>query len=571
MVARLTRSLCVVSLSLSCLTPPASAAFIEPERAREAMVVSAHPLATEAGIETLQSGGNAVDAAVATAFAISVVEPFSAGIGGGGFLLTYQSDTDEMRSLDFRERAPKLASEDMYLDRQGELIPRASLDGYLAAGVPGTVAGLYEVHQQYGELPWSDVVAPAIRLAREGFPVSRRFLRFAERRKDVLFNDPDARAIFSRDGEMYDLGDRLVQRDLARTLTRIAADPQSFYTGEIARAIAQDMAQRGGLVTRDDLAAYQPIWRDPLCGDFRQFRLCAMPPPSSGGVHILQILNILGDTDLNSLGWHHPDALHLLIEAMRVAYADRSKYLGDPDFVEIPVQALISEDYARQRRNEITLQQARRSEDVQPADPQVLQRIEAESTNTSHLTVVDGDRNALSLTFTINGGFGAGVVVRDTGIVLNNEMDDFAAAPGVPNLYGLVGGDANAIAPGKTPLSSMTPTIVTEDGEFRLATGSPGGSTIITTVLQILIHALVYEMDVGAAVSAPRLHHQWLPDRVLIERWGFDAATLEELRHRGHELKTFDGWGNANAIAVTEDGELEGAADPRGEGAAMGF
>lgn len=535
------------------------------------MVVSAHPLATEAGIETLQSGGNAVDAAVATAFAISVVEPFSAGIGGGGFLLTYQSDTDEMRSLDFRERAPKLASEDMYLDRQGEPIPRASLDGYLAAGVPGTVAGLYEVHQQYGELPWREVVAPAIRLAREGFPVSRRFLRFAERRKDVLFNDPDAREIFSRDGEMYELGDRLVQRDLARTLTRIAADPQSFYTGEIAAAIAQDMAQRGGLVARDDLAAYQPIWRDPLCGDFRQFRLCAMPPPSSGGVHILQILNILGDTDLKSLGWHHPDGLHLLIEAMRVAYADRSKYLGDPDFVEIPVQALISEDYARQRRNEISMQQARRSEDVRPADPQTLQRIEAESPNTSHLTVVDGDRNALSLTFTINGGFGAGVVVRDTGIVLNNEMDDFAAAPGVPNLYGLVGGDANAIAPGKTPLSSMTPTIVTQDGEFRLATGSPGGSTIITTVLQILIHALVYEMDVGAAVSAPRLHHQWQPDRVLIERWGFDAATLEELRRRGHELQIFDGWGNASAIAVTEDGELEGAADPRGEGAAMGF
>lgn len=534
------------------------------------MVVSAHPLASEAGVEMLQAGGNAVDASVATALAISVVEPFSAGIGGGGFLLLYAADTGEMKALDFRERAPLAATREMYLDAAGNPISRASLDGHRAAGVPGTVAGLAAVHRQYGTLPWRQVVAPAIRLASEGFLVSRRFVEAVARRQEVLLGNPAAREAFTRGGEAYRVGDRLIQPDLAETLEQIAGEPQSFYTGEIAGAIADDMAANGGLITREDLAAYAPIWRDPICGDFRRWNVCSMPPPSSGGVHVLQILNLMGDTDLAGLSWHHPDALHLLIESMKIAYADRAEYLGDPDFVEVPVRELVSGEYAQQRRGEITMDRARAASEVKPMDAETRERLR-ESPDTSHLTVVDGDRNAVSLTFTVNGGFGAGVVAAGTGILLNNEMDDFAIAPGVPNLFGLVGGDANAIAPRKTPLSSMTPTIVTENGELRLALGSPGGSTIITTVLQILLNVLVYDMDVEAAVAAPRIHQQWLPETVAVESWGLDALTVEELRRRGHELRIGGTWGNASAIEVMPDGTLEGAADPRGEGEAVGF
>ncbi len=549
----------------------AIATTLEPTKSDRAMVVSAHPLASEAGIEMLQAGGNAIDAAVATTLAISVVEPFSASIGGGGFLLVYLTETNEILALDFRERAPQLATREMYLDESGEVIGRSSLDGYLAVGVPGTIAGLAEIHQRYGELPWETVVEPAIAIAEDGFPLHQRFVDAIDRRWDILSQDPAAVEVFTRNGEFYQLGEIFTQPELAATLREIAADPDSFYTGEIADAIATDMAANGGLVTREDLENYRPIWRDPLCGDFRELRVCSMPPPSSGGVHLLQIVNLVGEFDLESWGWHHPDALHLLIESMRVAYADRAEYLGDPDFVEVPVEALTSMEYARERRQEIDRDRATPSSEVFPADPELLQRLGTESTETSHLNVVDRDRNAVSLTFTVNGGFGAAVVAGNTGILLNNEMDDFAIAPGVPNLYGLVGGEANAIAPGKTPLSSMSPTIVTDGDRLRIAIGSPGGSTIITTVVQVLLNLIVYEMDAGAAISAPRLHHQWQPDRLILERWGFDVLIVENLRDRGHEIVTWGGWGNANAIVVLPDGTLEGAADPRGEGEAIGF
>lgn len=553
------------------------AAFVLPERSKRGMVVSAHPKASEAGLSMLRRGGNAVDAAVATAFAISVVEPFAAGIGGGGFLLLHQAQTGEMKALDFRERAPLRATRDMYLDKQGHVRPNASVNGYLAVAVPGTVAGLYEVHRRYGKLSWQEVLKPAIHLAKDGFVVSSvvpwRFAQASLTRKDAILSNPAARQIFTCKGSLYGPGDRLVQRDLARTLQAIAIDPQSFYTGSIARAIAADMASNGGLITLKDLKSYKPIWRTPLCGTFRKARICSMPPPSSGGVHLLQMLNIIGDTDLKSRGWHHPDVLHLLIEAMRIAYADRSEYLGDPDFVKVPVEQLTSRAYAAKRRQEIQMLWARSSSEVKPVDKQTLQRYTKanESPDTSHLTVVDEQRNAISLTFTINLGFGSGVVASGTGILLNNEMDDFAAAPGVPNAFGVVGNDANAIAPRKTPLSSMTPTIVTENGRLRMATGSPGGSTIITTVLQVILNVLEYNMDVGAAVSASRIHHQWLPDQLSVEPWGLDAVTLAELRRRGHKIDEQSPWGNANAIVVTPDGKLEGAADPRGEGSPRGL
>ncbi|WP_242065664.1 gamma-glutamyltransferase [Trichocoleus sp. FACHB-262] len=563
-------SSCVVALAMK---QPSLAAFISPQRSQQGMVVSAHPQASDAGLTMLRQGGNAVDAAVATAFVISVVEPFSAGIGGGGFLLFHAGKTGETTALDFREQAPQLATRNMFLDTQGRVRPQASVDGHLAVAVPGTVAGLYEVHRRYGQLPWSKVVNPAIQLAQGGFEITPRFVESAAARKAVILRNSAARQVFTRDGVFYKVGDRLVQRDLAKTLQAIAQDPQAFYRGWIAAAIARDMAKNGGLITAKDLQLYHPTWRTPICGPFRQYQVCSMPPPSSGGVHLLEILNIVGDADLKSWGWHSPDALHLLASAMQIAYADRAVFLGDPKFVQVPVNALTSRAYAATRRQEIPPRQARSSKVVKAVDPAVLKRFmtTAESDDTTHLTVVDPARNAVSLTFTVNGPFGAGVVAPGTGILLNNEMDDFAIAPGIPNLYGLVGNDANAVAPGKIPLSSMTPTIVTERGKLRLAVGSPGGSTIITTVLQIILNVLVYDMDAGAAVSASRIHHQWLPDELRVEPWGLDAATLRDLRQRGYQVQERSPWGNANLIVVAPNGELQGAADPRGEGAARGL
>ena len=588
----------VSSFLILAISAPAFAAFPRPAHSQNGMVASAHPLATQAGVDVLKQGGNAIDAAVATTLAISVVEPFSAGIGGGGFMMTKMGK--DVKSLDFRERAPLKASRNMYLDAQGKVRPNVSLEGHLAAGVPGTIAGLAAAHQQYGKLPWRTVVAPAIKLARDGFNVSEIYTEQAKSKQKLLATNPAARQIFTNNGQPLQPGERLIQRDLAQTLIAVARNPQNFYTGSIASKIDRDMRRNQGLITLADLKAYQPKWREPLCGKFRQYNVCSMPPPSSGGVHLLQILNTIGNTDLAAMGWHSPDSLHLLIESMRIAYADRSKYLGDPDFIKVPVLALTNPAYANQRRQEIKLDKARPSTTVQPIAPEILKQFDApakqpvgvpmginkgyspaqitnnkqplaESLETSHLTVVDKERNVVSLTFTVNYRFGAGVVVPGTGILLNDEMDDFAAAPGVANVFGLVGGEANSIAPGKTPLSSMTPTIVTENGQFRLAAGAPGGSTIITTVLQILLNVLEYKMDVGSAVAAGRIHHQWLPDKVNVDPWGFDLSTLAELRRRGHSIEPRQYWGNANAIQQLPDGRLEGAADPRGEGVAKGF
>lgn len=562
-----------------------SANVVIPLRSKKGMVVSANPLASDAGVAMLRKGGNAVDAAVATAFAISVVEPFSAGIGGGGFLLLHQSKTGEIKALDFRERAPLKATRNMYLDAKGKVRPNASIDGYLAVGTPGTVAGLYEVHRRYGKLSWQEVVKPAIALAQNGFILGQqstwRSIAEYTKHKNALLQYPAARQIFIRGDELIRPGERLIQQDLAKTLTEISNNPQSFYTGNIARAIATDMAKNGGLITLQDLKSYKAVWRTPICGNFRQARICSMPPPSSGGIVLLEILNIIGDTNLKSLGWHNPNALHLMVEAMKIAYADRSEYLGDPDFVKNPAAQLLSPAYAKKRRQEIRLDKAQPSSEVKPVDKQTLMQFSQtdgrgktlstlptryESPETTHLNVVDEQHNAVSLTFTINQGFGSGVVTPGTGILLNDEMDDFAAAPGVPNGFGLVGNEANAIAPRKIPLSSMTPTIVTENNHLRMAVGAPGGGTIITQVLQVILNTLEYGMNIGEAVSVPRIHHQWLPDQLQVEPYGLDELTLKELEQRGHKIKQRSPWGNINAIVVTPDGTLEGAADPRGEG-----
>jgi gamma-glutamyltranspeptidase / glutathione hydrolase len=563
----------LILLVLPLILPiaPAQAQTINLDRAPNGMVTSAHPIASQVGLQVLQQGGNAVDAAIATTLAISVVEPFSAGIGGGGFLLFRQGKSGEIRALDFRERAPLKATADMYLDGSGAVIPKASVNGYKAVAVPGTIAGLAELHQRYGKLPWKQLVEPSVQLAAQGFPVTVRVQQAIKWRSAAMPAGSEAAKIFRPQGQIPPIGDRIIQTDLAKTLAAVAQDPQNFYQGKIAQAIVQDMQANQGLITIEDLKQYRPIWRDPVCGPFQQYRVCSMPPPSSGGVHLLQMLNLVEGQALKQWGWHHPDGLHRLIESMRIAYADRATHLGDPDFVKVPVQALISPKYADLRRAEIDPTRAKPSQDVPAATPEVLQKIQSESSETSHLNVVDRDRNAISLTFTINLSFGAGVVAEGTGIVLNNEMDDFATAPNTPNAFGLTGNTANAIAPRKTPLSSMTPTIVTENGQLRLAVGAPGGSTIITTVLQVLLNDLVYDMDIQRAIAAPRLHQQWLPETTRIDRWGFDPLTVAELQRRGQKIEEREPWGNANGIESLPDGTLAGAADPRGEGIAAGY
>jgi gamma-glutamyltranspeptidase/glutathione hydrolase len=541
----------------------ASAAFPRPATGAKGMVTTAHPAATEAARAVLARGGTAADAAVAAAFAIGVVEPYSAGIGGGGFAIVHHEGKAGVKALDFRERAPFAASRDMY---QGDV---SSVDGYRSVAVPGTVRGLRELHARHGSRPWAELLAPAIAAAEQGVRVDAVMAEELKFRREVLTKHPASRALFAPEGRLLVEGSVLKQPDLARVLRRIARDPEDFYLGEIAKVIAEDMAANGGLVSAEDLARYRPTWRQALCGPFRGYSVCSMPPPSSGGVHLLQMLNVLEDEPMESRGFHAAEDLHLMIEAMRFAYADRSVHLGDPAFTKVPVKRLISKRYAKARKAEIPRERSRRSTEVRAASAKLL-RGKKESKDTSHLTVVDKDHNAVSLTFTVNWAFGSGVVVPGTGIVLNDEMDDFASAPDKPNVFGLVGGDANSVGPAKIPLSSMSPTIVRKGKKLTLAAGAPGGGTIITTVLQLVLNTLVFQMDAGEAVAAPRVHHQWLPDEVRYERFGLEPETKKRLSKMGHRLVERHRWGNANLIRVRLDGTLEGAADPRGVGSAAG-
>ena len=589
--ARLTRHRSTVPLGIAltvCLLGSwrVHAASAQAARSKEAMAATAHPLATAAALELLDAGGNAVDAAVAAAFVIAVVEPFSAGIGGGGFAVVHLEESptkpQETLALDFRETAPRGASSAMFIDPlTGTLRPGQAVDGHLAVAVPGTVDGLAELHAKYGSLPWRLVVKSAIDLARDGFVISEHFANSFRQRKDVLSRFPATRAVFmkrSRFGTEVPLepGDRLKQRDLAKTLKEIAKDPRSFYEGRVGNAIDAEMKAGGGVLTLSDLKQYRARWRVPLCGDYKDVRLCTMPPPSAGGVHLFEILNILDGTDLAALGWHNVNGLHRLIESMRIAYADRAVHLGDPAFATVPTSELTSKGYAERRRKDIDPFKASKSSDVKAGTSAQLAAgfaagLPKESNDTSHLTVVDAQRNAVSLTFTINHGFGSGLVVAGTGVLLNDEMDDFSAAPGVPNGDGLVGGDANAIQATKVPLSSMMPLVATKNGHFFMTAGAPGGSTILTTTLQTVLHVIDFNMDAQAAVAAPRLHQQWLPEETRIERYGLDDATQRALEARGHTFAVVDGgWGNAMCI-VERDGVLEGGADPRGEGVARGL
>jgi gamma-glutamyltranspeptidase/glutathione hydrolase len=526
------------------------------------MVVASEPLAADAGLEILKAGGNAVDAAVAVGFAMAVTYPEAGNIGGGGFMLIRRASGESI-AVEYREEAPAAATPNMYLDRQGNPVAGSSTVGARAAGVPGTVAGLALAHQKYGKLPWKRVLQPAIRLAA-GFPVSYELSELLKSERDNLEKFPETRRIFLRGGHPYEPGEILRQPDLAQTLRRIAAGgPEAFYRGPVAQAIAASMRKHGGLITADDLRQYQAKLRPPIRATFRSYEILTMPPPSSGGVGLVEMLNVLEPLDLGQPNSFH--SMRLIAETMRRAYADRAAFLGDADFVSVPVKGLTSKTYAARLREEILRGKA--AAPVTAGEPSGF-----ESAETTHFSVVDAEGNAVANTYTLNGWFGCYVTAEGTGVLLNNEMDDFAARPGAPNMFGLVQGEANAIAPRKRPLSSMTPTIVLRDGKVRLVLGSPGGGTIINTVLQVLLNVIAFHMDTREAVAAPRFHHQWMPDRLILERRGFSADTIHLLEEAGYQLAYRDRMGICEAIEIDPaTGWRFGAADPRAEGKAVGY
>ncbi len=544
------------------VAPPVSYGVEEdvfhPVRATQGMVASVDVMATQVGVDILKQGGNAVDAAVAVGYALAVTHPQAGNLGGGGFMLL-RTKYGATTAIDFREMAPAGATRDMFLDEQGNPDSKKSLTSPLASGTPGTVAGLSLALEKYGSLPLNSVVRPAIKLAQEGFIVNDALADDLKTYgSEVLPHHENSKAIFWKDGEPLKKGDKLVQQDLANSLTMIAENgPDAFYKGDIARQIAQQMQQNGGLITTDDLAAYQAVERTPVSGEYRGYQIFSMPPPSSGGIHIVQILNILENFDMNKYGFGSADAIQIMAEAEKYAYADRSEYLGDPDFVNVPWQALTSKTYAKSIAGQIDINKAKPSSEIRPG-----KLAPYESDQTTHFSVVDKDGNAVAVTYTLNTTFGTGIVAGNIGILLNNQMDDFSAKPGVPNVYGLVGGEANAVGPKKRPLSSMSPTIVVKDGKTWLVTGSPGGSRIITTVLQMVVNTIDFGMNVAEATNAPRFHHQWLPDELRVEK-GFSPDTLKLLEQKGQKVALKEAMGSTQSIMVGPDGELYGASDPR--------
>jgi gamma-glutamyltranspeptidase/glutathione hydrolase len=542
------------------------------------MVVSVHQEASKVGAEILHHGGNAVDAAVATGFALAVVHPAAGNIGGGGFMLVRMANGD-VHFLDYREKAPKASTRDMYLDAQGNVIPKASLVGYKAIGVPGSVAGLVYAEKHWGKLGLRTVMQPAIRLARFGVPLT--YEEAQSMHDENLAGFPDSHRIFQRDGKYYEPGDLFRQPELARTLERIAANPQTFYKGVMARELAAAVQKGGGLITAQDLAEYEVKERRPVRGTYRGYDIISAPPPSSGGITMLEALNILEGYDLSKAGNRSADSIHLTVEAFRRAFLDRAEFLGDPDFSQIPVAQLIDKKYAAAWRESVDPLRASESKELQrPTGFGELERPAArfhpysgpEPENTTHYSVVDTKGNAVAVTTTLNDGFGSRVTAGKLGFLLNDEMDDFTSKPGVPNGYGLIQGEANAIGPGKRPLSAMAPTIVTKDGKLFLVLGSPGGPRIITTVANILMGVVDYGLDIQQAVNAPRFHHQWLPDQIYVEGVGLSPDTLKLLEMRGHKIRVQGYWSDGECIAVDpKTGDLLGAADGRGGGKAVGF
>jgi gamma-glutamyltranspeptidase/glutathione hydrolase len=575
----------LILLLMTALVSSAAAAT-RPVRAQHGMVVSTSELASQVGVETMQAGGNAVDAAVATGFALAVVHPAAGNIGGGGFMLVRMAD-GKTHFLDYREKAPAAATRDMYLDAQGNVIEGASEIGYKAIGVPGSVAGMVYAEQKWGKLTLKQVMAPAIKLAREGYALS--WDAADDLHDSFLAKFPESRRVFQRNGDYYKPGEIFRQPDLARTLERIAGNPDDFYHGALARELAAALQKGGGLITADDLAHYEVKDREPVRGTYRGYEIISAPPPSSGGTALIESLNIVEGYDLAKLGNRSAQAIHLISEAFRRAFFDRAEFLGDPDFARIPVAQLIDKKYAAAWRETIDPAHASPSKDLKrPAVFSELEQYAAEhppaaapheSYHTTHYSVVDAEGNAVAVTTTINGWFGSRVTADGLGFLLNNEMDDFSAKPGAANSYGLLQGAANAIGPGKRPLSSMTPTIVVHDGKPVMVLGSPGSSKIITTVANILMGVVDYGMNIQEAVNAPRFHHQWMPDVVIVEKW-FSPDTVNALRQMGYtvQIGLHDGdhvspyWSDAECIAIDEKtGQRLGASDGRHNGKAVGY
>jgi gamma-glutamyltranspeptidase/glutathione hydrolase len=532
---------------------------IHPQLGAAGMVAAQNHLSAEVGAEILEAGGNAVDAAVAVGFSLAVTLPRAGNLGGGGFMLIYSAESATGVAIDYREMAPIRASRDMYLDENGDVDRRRATFSHLASGVPGTVAGLYKAHREFGRLPWKRLLQPAIQQAREGVEVSYDLAGLlSARRERMCGNVATCEYFYKEGGEPYQPGEVLQQQDLAAILERIAEDgPDGFYKGETARLIAAEMARGGGLVDEASLAAYRPAVREPVRGTYRGFDVITMPPPSSGGVHVLQMLNILENFPVAELGSGSADNIHLLAEVARLAYADRSKHLGDPDFYDVPAAWLTSKEYARELAATIDMQSARSSGDVAPGVAP-----KHESPDTTHYSVIDADGNMVATTTTLNFSFGSAISVPGAGFLLNNEMDDFVSKPGVPNAYGLLGGEANAIESGKRPLSSMTPTIVLADGKPWFATGSPGGSRIITTVLQMIVNMVDHGMNLAEATIAPRMHHQWYPDVLQLES-GISPDTVRLLREKGHDIQDSRySMGSLQSVSV-KDGVFRGASDTR--------
>ena len=528
------------------------------------MVSSQNAHASEVGAQVLADGGNAVDAAVAVGFALAVTLPRAGNLGGGGFMLVHDAAADETVAIDYREAAPRRATRDMFLDADGNVDQQRARFSHLSAGVPGTVAGLWRAHRDYGKLPWKRVVEPAIRLARDGFEVTYDLAGLLASRKERLCRfEAACRYFYKPGGEPYQPGERFLQPDLADTLQVIADEgPDAFYRGPIADKIVAEMERGGGFIDAESLAAYEPAVREPARGNYRGYEVLTMPPPSSGGIHVVQMLNILENFPMAEFGSGSADAIHVLAETARLAYADRSKHLGDPDYYDVPADWLTSKAYARRLAATIDMKQARPSSEVAPGVPPAY-----ESPDTTHFSVMDRDGNVVSNTTTLNFSFGSGIAVAGAGFLLNNEMDDFSAKAGVPNAFGLLGGEANEIERGKRPLSSMTPLIVLDDGNAWFATGSPGGSRIITTVLQMVVNVIDHGMNIAEAEAAPRMHHQWYPDVLQLES-GISPDTIRILEARGHEIAATQ-WsmGSLQTVAY-EDGVFRGSSDPRRPNAA---
>lgn len=539
-------------------------------RSDKAMVSSAHPLASDAGVEILKQGGNAVDAAIAVQFALAVVYPRAGNIGGGGFMV-YRSHSGVVDALDFREMAPGLADKDMYLGENGDVIPGLSRFGGLSVGVPGSVYGMYQAHKKYGKAPWESLLDPAIRLASQGFLLTQTEAdRLNQFKPDFLKANEsitDKSKFPFIKSSSWELGDRLTQKTLGETLRRIAFNgPAGFYKGATAKALLETIKDNSGIIKQQDLDDYESFWRKPIETEYRGYKITSMPPPSSGGIALAQLLEIVEHFDLSKDKIHSTASIHKMVEAERMVFADRAKHLGDADYYPVPVDSLLDPDYLASLSKSIPIDKARSSQSVFAKSFHQ----DLESYETTHFSIVDTEGNAVSITTTLNTNYGSKVFVQDGGFFLNNEMDDFSVKPGVPNIYGLIGNEANAIEPGKRMLSSMTPTIMEKDGLFYAAIGSPGGSTIITSVFQIVVNMVDYNLTLDQAVAAPRFHHQWLPDQITIEENRFDPELIDALKAMGHKIKTAKYIGLVDAVAREKSGWI-GVGDPRGDDDAEGF